>query len=456
MTKHVGLIGMGNMQQAVVSRLLQQGYTVSLYAPFANAAGDNGVVHYNTIDGTIDSLPFPRTLFYLTDTTAQHDELIETVFQHVRPGDVLIDISNAHHEDTVKHFRQLQAKGIHFLGCGIAGGIEGARVGFSVMAGGSRMAYDLSLDVLQALAARAVDNSPCCAFVGEGGAGHFVKMVHNGLEYAEMELLAEVYSLLRWAVGLSPTMIADVLANWKSTEANGYLLEITLNILREKSDDAYVIDGILDSAGHKGTGVWAVQAAASFGVPAMMITASLHARYLSAQRHIREHLNDIAASQPKKGASVSTNDVFKAFQLSRFINYHEGFAILRAASSHYGWNINLSDLATIWTNGCIIRSALMNQFILLWKNWDDELILHPEVKQIIASDWSGLRRIIQVASGETIFTPCLVAASQYIAGASLRYPMANLIQAQRDYFGNDGFGTTDDPNGVHHYPWHRE
>jgi 6-phosphogluconate dehydrogenase len=324
------------------------------------------------------------------------------------------------------------------------------------MAGGSRLAYDLSIDVLRALSAKAVDDSPCCAFVGEGGAGHFVKMVHNGLEYAEMELLAEVYSLLRWAVGLTPTMIADVLSHWKSTEANGYLLEITLNILREKSGDEYVIDAILDSAGHKGTGVWAVQAAASFGVPAMMITASLHARHLSAQRHIRGHLNDIAASQQKKGSSVSTNDVFKAFQLSRFINYHEGFAILRAASQQYGWNINLSDLSTIWTNGCIIRSALMNQFILLWKNWDDELILHPEVKQIIASDWSGLRRIIQVASGETIFTPCLVAASQYIAGASLRYPMANLIQAQRDYFGNDGFGTIDDPNGVHHHPWNRQ
>jgi 6-phosphogluconate dehydrogenase len=453
--KHVGMIGIGNMQQPVVSRLLQQGYVVSLYAPFATTAGEQGIAHYNTIDGTIDSLPFPRTIFYLTDAAAQHDELIETVFQHVRPGDILIDISNAHYEDTTHHFQQLQLQGTHFLGCGIAGGIEGASLGFSVMAGGSRLAYDMAIDVLQALAARAVDNSPCCAFVGEGGAGHFVKMVHNGLEYAEMELLAEVYSLLRWAVGLSPAMIADVLSNWKSTEANGYLLEITLNILREQSGNTYVIDRILDSAGHKGTGVWAVQAAASFGVPAMMITASLHARFLTAQRHIREHLNDIAASHPKKGASVSTNDVFKAFQLSRFINYHEGFAILRAASSHYGWHINLSDLSTIWTNGCIIRSALMNQFILLWKNWDDELILHPEVKQIIASDWSGLRRIIQVASGETIFTPCLVAASQYIAGASLHYPMANLIQAQRDYFGNDGFGTIDDPNAVHHYPWNR-
>jgi 6-phosphogluconate dehydrogenase len=450
------MIGMGNMQEPVARRLVGQGYTLSLFAPFAGVTEAEGITHFHSIEEVIASLPVPRILFYLTDAASQHDELIETIFRHIHKDDILIDISNAHYEDTMLHHDQLQERGVHFLGCGIAGGIEGAWLGFSVMAGGSRQAYDQSLDVLQALAAKAVDDSPCCYYLGEGGAGHFVKMVHNGIEYAEMELLAEVYAVLRWAVGLSPAMIADVLTNWKSTEANGYLLEITLNILREKSEDGYVLDRILDSAGHKGTGVWAVQAAASFGVPAMMITASLHARYLSAQRHIREGLNDIAASQPKKGASVSTNDVFKAFQLARFINYHEGFSILRAASAHYGWPIDLSSLSLIWTNGCIIRSALMNQFILLWKNWDDEMILHPEVKSIIASDWSGLRRIIQVASGETIFTPCLVAASQYIAGASLRYPMANLIQAQRDYFGNDGFGTVEDPGGVHHYPWKRE
>jgi 6-phosphogluconate dehydrogenase len=294
-------------------------------------------------------------------------------------------------------------------------------------------------------------------YVGEEGAGHFVKMVHNGIEYAEMELLAEVYSLLRWEVGLTPGHIADILANWKNTDANGYLLEITLNILREKEGDHWALDSILDSAGHKGTGVWAVQAAASFGIPAMMITAALHARYLSSQRHVRQHLNEVTASQGKKDSSLSTTDIFNAFQLARMINYHEGFAIIRSASKKFGWNIDLSALSKIWTNGCIIRSALMNRFVILWQTWDDELILHEEVKGIIKSGWPGLRRIIQVASSGTLFTPCLVAASQYIAGASLRHPMANLIAAQRDYFGNHGFWSVGDTSGaLHHYPWKRE
>jgi 6-phosphogluconate dehydrogenase len=176
-----------------------------------------------------------------------------------------------------------------------------------------------------------------------------------------------------------------------------------------------VIDSILDSAGHKGTGGWAVQAAASFGIPAMMITASLHARYLSAQRHIRIHLDEISRVQNRKNASLGTTDLFHAFQLSRLINYHEGFAIIRAASSHYGWEIDLASLSSVWTNGCIIRSAMMNQFATLWETWNDELILHPYIKGVITSGWAGLRRINHVASSETLFTPCLVAASQYIA-----------------------------------------
>ena len=194
-----------------------------------------------------------------------------------------------------------------------------------------------------------------------------------------------------------------------------------------------------------------MQAAAAFGIPAMMITAALHARYLSAQRHIRTHLNDITSRQERKDASLSTNDLFNAYQLARIINYHEGYSILRAASKNYQWNINLSSLSASWTNGCTIRSAMTNQFATLWADWNDELILHPFIKGVISKGWSGLRRINEVGSTETVFTPCLVAASQYIAGASLWHPAANLIQAQRDYFGNHGFRRTDDPSDTHHH-----
>ncbi|MEO5906210.1 MAG: NADP-dependent phosphogluconate dehydrogenase, partial [Saprospiraceae bacterium] len=291
-------------------------------------------------------------------------------------------------------------------------------------------------------------------YIGPDGSGHFVKMVHNGIEYAEMQLIAEVYTLLRWAVGLKPDHIAEVLVAWKNSDAASYLLDITINILRQEESDGWVIDKIIDTAGHKGTGGWAVQAAAGFGIPTMMISAALHARYLSAQRHIRVHLDEITSVQSRKDASLSTNDLFNAYQLARIINYHEGYSIIRAASKNFHWDIDLSALSALWTNGCTIRSAMMNQFTVLWKDWDDELILHPYVKGVIKSGWSGLRRINQVASSETVFTPCLVAASQYISGASLRYPAANLIQAQRDYFGFHGFRRNDEDGGpIHHYPW---
>ncbi len=470
MSRQVGIVGLGIMGSIVSRRLARQGFLLSLYNRHVDGQEENvardlirdhpelaQAEGFDSVSAFVESLAGPRIIYLMVNAGGPTEEVIDLLVPRLQSGDVLVDGGNAHYADTTRRFWELKQKGIHFIGCGISGGIDGVEMGLSVMPGGSREGYDLARPSLEALAARAIDGSPCCSYIGDEGAGHFVKMVHNGIEYAEMELLAEVYSLLRWAMGLTPDVIADVLENWKTTEANGYLLEITLTILRQKHGDRYVIDSILDSAGHKGTGVWAVQAAASFGIPAMMITAALHARYLSAQRHIRQHLDEVSASASKKGTSVSTNDIFKAFQLSRIINYHEGYAIIRAVSSHYQWNISLPGLSRIWTNGCIIRSALMNQFVSLWQDWEDELILHPQVKPIIASGWPGLRRIIQVASSETIFTPCLVAASQYIAGASLRHPMANLIQAQRDYFGHHGFRTLEDPSmGLHHEDWKRD
>jgi 6-phosphogluconate dehydrogenase len=213
----------------------------------------------------------------------------------------------------------------------------------------------------------------------------------------------------------------------------------------------------VDSAGHRGTGVRAVQTAAAFGIPAMMISAALHARYLSGQRHIRADLDEVTRSKDRKGVSMGTTDLFNAYQLARIINYHEGFSIIRVVSQHYGWNIDLADLCRIWTNGCIIRSVMMNRFVSLWENWNDELILHPDIKSTIASSWPGLRRINELATSEAVFTPCLISASQYIAGGSLRFPIANLIQAQRDYFGSHGFLKIGDTSGqLHHFPWNKE
>jgi 6-phosphogluconate dehydrogenase len=369
---------MGTM---LARRLARHGYALSLHnrrvEKVEELVADTRIAHYPELSGAlgfedikafIESLESPRIIIITVNAGTATEAVLDEVTPFLQQGDCIVDGGNAHFDHTTRRFWELKEKGIHFIGCGISGSGDAVDLGLSLMPGGSREAYALVEKPLQVLAARSVDGTPCCVYIGDEGAGHFVKTVHNGIEYAEMQLIAEVYSLLRWAVGLTPDHIAEVLSQWKNSDANGYLLEITLNILREKQGDQWVLDTILDSAGHKGTGVWAVQAAASFGIPAMMITSSLHARYLSSQRHIRQHLNEVSASQTKKNSSISTNDVQIAFQLARLINYHEGFAIIRAASKQFGWNIDLASLSKIWTNGCIIRSALMNKFVILWSN----------------------------------------------------------------------------------------
>lgn len=470
MKSQLGVVGIGTMGTPLSRNLASSGFQLSLYNRHVDKVEEyvaataitlypelKTAKGFDDLRNFIDSLERPRIIILMVHAGEPAQEVIDSLLPYLGPGDVIIDGGNSHYEDTAIRVEALEELGIHFVGFGISGGVEGTLKGPSIMPGGSMEGYTLAAPYLRAIAASDMYGQPCCHYIGPGGAGHFVKMVHNGIEYAEMQLIAEVYTLLRWAVGLTPDHIAEVLSGWKNTEAASYLLDITVQILREREEDGWLIDKILDSAGHKGTGGWAVQAAAGFGIPAMMITAALHARFLSAQRHIRMHLDEITAVQSKKGSAISTNDLFNAYQLARIINYHEGFALIRAASRDYQWNINLGDLCASWTNGCIIRSAMMNQLTELWRGWNDELILHPHIKGVIQSGWSGLRRINQMASAETVFTPCLVAASQYIAGASLRHPAANLIQAQRDYFGNHGFRRTDDESGmIHHWGWEKE
>ena len=465
-----GIVGMEVRGLNLGRNLGLRGHAVSFYAPPDVAREEaeppvsitryvelNQSKAHPDVKSFVESLSTPRIIFSMVPVGKSTDDVILQLLPHLSDGDVLIDGSNAHFDDTTRRYHQLEGKGIHFLGCGFSGGQDAITNGTSVMPGGSKKGYEIASPLLNEIAATAMDGSPCCTYIGPEGAGHFAKIVHNGIEYAEMQLLAEVYSLMRWAVGLTPDHIAQVMSQWKESDASSYLIDITLKILMQKDGDQWAIDTILDSAGHRGTGVWAVQAAASFGIPAMMITAALHARYLSGQRHIRVHLDEVTRSQQRKSPSMSTTDLFNAYQLGRIINYHEGYSIIRAVSKQYGWNINLSSLSRIWTNGCVIRSSMMNRFVALWETWDDELVLHPDIKSTIASAWPGLRRINHVASSETVFTPCLVAASQYIAGASLRFPTANLIQAQRDFFGSHGYWKIGDPsNALHHFPWDRD
>lgn len=457
------------MGTGLARNLSSKGVSLSLYNRHLPGVEENvaaiAIARYNELHAAkgfddlrafLDSLETPRIIMIMVNAGDPTQDVIDTLSPLLNKEDIVIDGGNSHYLDTNRRMKDLHAKGISFIGCGISGGAEGALRGPSLMPGGDLHAYEKVDSILKSIAAKDLNGDPCCHYIGPEGSGHFVKMIHNGIEYAEMQLISEVYSILRWAVGLTPDHIAEVLSKWKQSEAASYLLDITVNILREKDDNGWIIDKILDSAGTKGTGGWVVQLAAALGIPAMMITAALNARYLSAQRHIRVHLDEITRVPGTKNASLSTTDIFNAYQLARIINYHEGYALIRSASKKYNWTINLSRLSATWTNGCIIRSAMMNHFTTLWQDWNDELILHPHVKNVITSGWSGLRRINQVSSTETVFTPCLVSASQYIAGASLRYPAANLIQAQRDYFGLHGFKRMDDDSGtVHHHNWNK-
>jgi len=470
MKSEIGIIGMGIMGTALSRNFASHGYSLSLYNRHLRGVEENvaaiAISRYDELKNAhgfdelkpfVESLKTPRVILIMVIAGQATQEVIDQLTPLVDKGDTIIDGGNSRYDDTGRRLTELNEKGIYFLGCGISGGAEGALKGPSIMAGGNMEAYHVAGPYLKSIAAKDLKGEPCCTYIGPQGAGHFVKTVHNGIEYAEMQLLAEVYAVLRWALGLTPDHIADVLSGWQKNEAASYLLDITINILREKNNDGWVIDKILDSAGTKGTGAWAVQVAAVMGVPAMMITAALHARYLSGQRHIRVHLDEIGREQSRKDISLSTTDIFNAYQLARMINHHEGFAIIRAASKYFNWDIQLSNVAACWTNGCTIRSAMMNHFVSIWEEWNDELILHPYIKGVIMNGWSGLRRVNQLSSSETIFTPCLVAASQYISGASLRYPAANLVQAQRDYFGFHGFKRTDDESGaIHHYPWKKD
>src|SRR5688572_5623057 len=364
MKSQIGIIGLGTMGTALSRNLALHGFSISLYNRHLLSIEENvaaiAIARYDELRHAkgfdelkpfVDSLQLPRIILVMVNAGTPTQEVIDSLIPLLDKDDVIVDGGNSHYADTARRIEELEEAGIRFVGSGISGGAEGALKGPSIMPGGSREGYEAASVFLKTIAAKDLYGEPCCNYIGPGGAGHFVKTVHNGMEYAEMQLLAEVYSILRWAVGLTPGHIAEVLAAWRTSEAASYLLDITVNILREKENGDWFIDRILDSAGTKGTGGWAVQAAAAMGIPAMMITAALHARYLSGQRHIRVHLDDITRVQSKKNASLSTTDIFNAYQLARIINYHEGYSIIIAASKNYNWNINLSELSACWTNG---------------------------------------------------------------------------------------------------------
>lgn len=344
----------------------------------------------------------------------------------------------------------LSAYDIHYLGIGVSGGEKGARTGPSIMPGGSLEAWEKVSPYLQAAAAKDKIGQACCTYIGPGGSGHFVKMIHNGIEYAEMQLLAEAYWILRKGMLYSPAHIADLFDRWNQKEASGYLLEITIKILRFKQKGSLVLDEIADIGGSKGTGSWSLNAGARLGIPANLIGEALFARYLSSFKETRQEAAKQSGTKPGP-IQVSEKQLYEAYQLARWINHHQGLEILKAASAQYEWDLKLSAITRIWTNGCIIRSALMETLSRVLTGTDQVLPTHLF---LVRDHSAALKEVVATALKANLAIPCLSASLNYLLGLTSADSPINLIQAQRDFFGAHTYRKKDDPHGkAYHTEW---
>ena len=465
-TSEFGLYGLGVMGKSLSRNLANNGFSLSLFNRFVKDSEENVAEEFiseykelstargfQNVQDFINSLSSPRKIFLMVQAGSITDQVINELLPLLDKGDVLIDGGNSHYKDTERRAESLAKKGIHFIGSGVSGGEEGALKGPSIMPGGNEEAYKLISPYLETIAAKDANNKPCCSFVGKGGAGHFVKMVHNGIEYAEMQLLAEVYQFLRFAAGLNPGEIADILESWREGDLDSYLLEITVDILRKKDGEEFLIDYVLDKAGNKGTGSWTTIAAAELGVPATMISSALFARYLSAFKEERTIASYMYEGKVPIPGAISPEDIGKAYQLARVVNHHQGIHLISAASKEYAWDLNLPELARIWTNGCIIRSRLMEYLVFILQE-TDRIIFDERAKKAVSDSRPHLDEFVIESFKAGLDSPCFAAAANFLNGYSSVTSSANIIQAQRDYFGAHTYKRTDDPDGpAHHTDW---
>lgn len=467
MKKQLGLIGLGVMGKSLARNFADKQVSLSLYnryvkdseervaQKFIHAYPDlTGVEGHEDLDEFVRSLKTPRTIFLMISAGSAVDSTIDSLIPLLDKGDLIIDGGNSHYKLTQERNNKLAKHDLYFIGTGVSGGEEGALKGPSIMPGGEPEAYAICKDALESIAAKDKDGGACCGYIGRGGAGHFVKMVHNGIEYAEMQFLAEIYGLLRYTAGYDSSSIADVFESWTKTDLNSYLLEITVEVLRKKEGDTHLIDIILDKAGNKGTGSWTTIAACELGIPVNTLTAALFARYQSAFKDERIAANKLYATSINK-KDIDLNTLAEAYKIARIINHHQGLELIYAASDTYQWNIDMPEVARIWTNGCIIRSELMEDMKVKLKE-EPTLLNNTTYVNIVSEGLNSLREICaqSMLSGSEV--PCLSAALTYIETYKNEQSTANIIQGQRDYFGAHRYQRIDDPNGPsHHTIWNR-
>ncbi|WP_057765734.1 NADP-dependent phosphogluconate dehydrogenase [Cytobacillus praedii] len=462
----IGIIGLAVMGKNLAMNIESRGYSVSVYNRSREKTDDmlketNGknIKGTYSIEEFVNSIEKPRKIMLMVKAGAPTDATIEQLKPLLEKGDILIDGGNTLFTDTQRRNKELSELGFHFIGTGVSGGEEGALLGPSLMPGGQKEAYELVAPIFKDISAK-VNGEPCTTYIGPDGAGHYVKMVHNGIEYGDMQLISEAYFLLKHVLGLGADELHDVFADWNKGELDSYLIEITADIFAKKDDETGepLVDRILDTAGQKGTGKWTSQSALDMGVPLPIITESVFARYISAMKAERVSASKVLSGPSKQAFSgdkkAFIESVRKALYMSKICSYAQGFAQMRAASEEYNWDLRYGDIAMIFRGGCIIRA----QFLQKIKDAYDRdaglknLLLDPYFKEIVESYQGALREIIGVAVQNGIPVPCLSAAISYYDSYRTETLPANLIQAQRDYFGAHTYERID-KEGVFHTEW---
>ncbi|MEI2665154.1 MULTISPECIES: NADP-dependent phosphogluconate dehydrogenase [Rossellomorea] len=466
MAQEIGVIGLAVMGKNLAWNIESRGYSVSVYnrssektEEMMNESKGKNVNPTYSIEEFVNSLEKPRKILLMVKAGNPTDATIEQLKPYLEKGDILIDGGNTFFEDTRRRNQELSELGIHFIGTGVSGGEEGALTGPSIMPGGQKEAYDLVAPILKDIAAK-VDGDPCTTYIGPDGAGHYVKMVHNGIEYGDMQLIAESYFLMKNVLGLSAEELHEVFADWNEGELDSYLIEITADIFTKKDEETGkpMVDVILDKAGQKGTGKWTSQSALDLGVSLPIITESVFARFISAIKDER-----VKASKMLKGPDTKPFDgdkkalvesIRKALYMSKICSYAQGFAQMRSASDEYKWDLQYGDIAMIFRGGCIIRAQFLQK---IKEAYDREsnltnLLLDPYFKEIVESYQYALREVISVAVQNGVPVPGFSAALSYYDSYRTETLPANLIQAQRDYFGAHTYERVD-KEGIFHTEW---
>ncbi|MDI9205842.1 NADP-dependent phosphogluconate dehydrogenase [Ligilactobacillus saerimneri] len=469
----IGVIGMAVMGKNLALNIESRGYRVAIFnrtaakteKVMADHAEKNLVPSY-TLEDFVASLEKPRRIIMMVKAGKPTDMFIERLLPLLDKGDVLIDGGNTFFGDTMRRNAKLDESGINFIGMGVSGGEKGALEGPSLMPGGQKEAYQLVEPILKQIAAKAKDGEPCVTYIGPNGAGHYVKMVHNGIEYGDMELISESYFLMRNLLGMSVDEIAAVFEEWRHGELDSYLIDITADILTRKDDlgsDKPIVDMILDRAGNKGTGKWSSQSALELGVPQSLITESVYARYISAMKDERvaaskvlpEKVNAVQISADQRQEMVEK--IRQALYFSKVMSYAQGFEQMRVASEKYDWNLNYGELAKIWREGCIIRAQFLQKITDAFER-DPELnnlLLDPYFTDIVAKYQTAVREVAALAIQAGVPSPAFNAAITYYDQYRSAVLPANMIQAQRDYFGAHTYERTD-REGIFHYSWYHE